>query len=64
MKGGEVTLPSGKEDTSIHITQAELIANATNVDTNDRGWLHVQNLTADHGSLVSFRWQFHLYPRP
>ncbi|MGF1851557.1 VCBS domain-containing protein [Vibrio satsumensis] len=50
---GEVTLPSGKEDTSIHITQAELIANATNVDTNDRGWLHVQNLTADHGSLVS-----------
>ncbi|MCZ4307521.1 VCBS domain-containing protein [Vibrio atlanticus] len=50
---GEVTLPSGKEDTSIHITQAELIANATDVDANDRGWLHVQNLTADHGSLVS-----------
>ncbi|MEZ8408159.1 VCBS domain-containing protein, partial [Vibrio splendidus] len=50
---GEVTLPSAKEDTSIHITQAELIANATDVDTNDRGWLHVQNLTADHGSLVS-----------
>ncbi len=50
---GEVTLPSGKEDTSIHITQAELIANATDVDTNDRGWLHAQNLTADHGSLVS-----------
>ncbi|WP_409438351.1 VCBS domain-containing protein [Vibrio sp. BS-M-Sm-2] len=50
---GEVILPSGKEDTSIHITQAELIANATNIDTNDRGWLHVQNLTADHGSLVS-----------
>ncbi|WP_446612380.1 VCBS domain-containing protein [Vibrio jasicida] len=50
---GEVTLPSGNEDTSIHITQAELIANTTDVDTNDRGWLHVQNLTADHGSLVS-----------
>ncbi|MGR5388490.1 VCBS domain-containing protein [Vibrio crassostreae] len=50
---GEVTLPSGKEDTSIHITQAELIANATDVDANDRGWLHVENLTADHGSLVS-----------
>ncbi|ANO35003.1 hypothetical protein A6E01_17670 [Vibrio breoganii] len=50
---GEVTLPSGTEDTSIHITQAELIANATDVDTNDRGWLHVQNLTADHGNLVS-----------
>uniref|UniRef100_UPI00067F4782 VCBS domain-containing protein n=1 Tax=Vibrio coralliirubri TaxID=1516159 RepID=UPI00067F4782 len=50
---GEVSLPSGKEDTSIHITQAELIANATDVDTNDRGWLHVENLTADHGSLVS-----------
>ncbi|MEZ9358201.1 VCBS domain-containing protein [Vibrio breoganii] len=50
---GEVTLPSGKEDTSIHITQAELIANATDVDTSDKGWLHAQNLTADHGSLVS-----------
>ncbi|MFA0581050.1 VCBS domain-containing protein [Vibrio breoganii] len=50
---GEVSLPSGKEDTSIHITQAELIANATDVDTNDRGWLHVENLTADHGNLVS-----------
>jgi|GEM_PF-3475345 len=50
---GEVTLPSGKEDTSIHITQAQLVANAIDVDSNDRGWLHVQNLTADHGSLVS-----------
>ena len=50
---GEVTLPSGKEDTSIHITQAQLVANAIDVDANDRGWLHVENLTADHGSLVS-----------
>ncbi|PTP78602.1 VCBS domain-containing protein [Vibrio splendidus] len=50
---GEVTLPSGKEDTSIHITQAQLVANAIDVDVNDRGWLHVENLTADHGSLVS-----------
>ncbi|NOI25264.1 VCBS domain-containing protein, partial [Vibrio mediterranei] len=50
---GEVTLPSGKEDSSIHITQAQLIANATDVDSNDRGWLHAQNLTADHGSITS-----------
>ncbi|WP_244298264.1 VCBS domain-containing protein [Aliivibrio finisterrensis] len=50
---GEVTLPSGNEDTSIHITQAQLVANAIDVDANDRGWLHVENLTADHGSLVS-----------
>ncbi len=50
---GEVTLPSGKEDSSIHITQAQLIANATDVDSNDRGWLHVQNLTADHGSITA-----------
>ncbi len=50
---GEVTLPASKEDTSIHITQAQLVANAIDVDANDRGWLHVQNLTADHGSLVS-----------
>ncbi|WP_240798936.1 VCBS domain-containing protein [Vibrio sp. F13] len=50
---GEVTLPSGKEDTSIHITQAQLVANAIDVDVNDRGWLHVENLTADHGSVVS-----------
>ncbi|WP_234497372.1 VCBS domain-containing protein [Vibrio maritimus] len=50
---GEVTLPSSKEDSSIHITQAQLIANATDVDSNDRGWLHVQNITADHGSITS-----------
>ncbi|MDC5807983.1 VCBS domain-containing protein [Vibrio europaeus] len=50
---GEVTLPSGKEDSSIHITQAQLIANATDVDSNDRGWLHAQNLTADHGSITA-----------
>ncbi|MGR5194404.1 VCBS domain-containing protein, partial [Vibrio rotiferianus] len=50
---GEVILPSGKEDTSIHITQDQLIANAIDVDSNDRGWLHVQNLTADHGNLIS-----------
>ena len=50
---GEVTLPSSNEDTSIHITQAQLVANAIDVDANDRGWLHVENLTADHGSLVS-----------
>jgi VCBS repeat-containing protein len=50
---GEVTLPSGKEDSSIHITQAQLISNATDVDSNDRGWLHAQNLTADHGSITS-----------
>ncbi|HFQ4982122.1 TPA: VCBS domain-containing protein, partial [Vibrio vulnificus] len=50
---GEVTLPSGKEDTSIPITQAQLIANATDTDLNDRGWLHAQNLTADHGSITS-----------
>ncbi|HAS6144900.1 TPA: tandem-95 repeat protein, partial [Vibrio vulnificus] len=50
---GEVTLPSGKEDSSIHITQTQLIANATDTDLNDRGWLHAQNLTADHGSITS-----------
>ncbi|USE01951.1 VCBS domain-containing protein [Vibrio sp. SCSIO 43133] len=50
---GEVTLPSGKEDSSIHITQAQLIANATDADSNDRGWLHAQNLTADHGSITA-----------
>ncbi|WP_038890295.1 VCBS domain-containing protein, partial [Vibrio campbellii] len=50
---GEVTLPSGKEDSSIHITQAQLIAHATDVDSNDRGWLHAQNLTADHGSITA-----------
>ncbi|WP_050798623.1 VCBS domain-containing protein [Vibrio mediterranei] len=50
---GEVTLPSGKEDSSIHITQAQLIANATDADSNDRGRLHAQNLTADHGSITA-----------
>lgn len=50
---GEVILPSGKEDSSIHITQAQLIANATDADSNDRGWLHAQNLTVDHGSITT-----------
>ncbi len=49
---GEVTLPSGNEDTSIHITQAQLVANAIDVDANDRGWLHVENLTTNHGRLT------------
>ncbi|ELH4835474.1 VCBS domain-containing protein, partial [Vibrio harveyi] len=50
---GEVTLPSGKEDSSIHLTQAQLVSNVTDIDSNDRGWLHAQNLTVDHGNVIA-----------
>ncbi|WP_210448863.1 VCBS domain-containing protein [Vibrio crassostreae] len=45
------TLASGTEDTSVTITQASLLANASDVDQNDIGKLSVHNLTADHGAI-------------
>ncbi|GMQ49279.1 VCBS domain-containing protein [Vibrio sp. 10N] len=48
----DVVLSSGKEDTGIQLSQADLLANASNVDINDRGWLRVSNLSADHGQIT------------
>ena len=49
----DVTLTAGTEDTPIRLTSADLLANATHVDNNDRGWLRVANLSADHGTVTT-----------
>ncbi|MBY6196826.1 VCBS domain-containing protein [Vibrio hangzhouensis] len=49
----DVVLSSGKEDTSIQLSQADLLAHASNVDINDRGWLRVSNLSVDHGQITT-----------
>ncbi|MCG9786869.1 VCBS domain-containing protein [Vibrio mediterranei] len=49
----DVSLAASKEDKVINLTQADLLAHASNVDTNDRGWLRVTNLTADHGHITT-----------
>ncbi|MDR9828929.1 VCBS domain-containing protein [Vibrio sp. FNV 38] len=46
-----VSLPSGNEDQSINITVQQLLANATDIDSNDLGQLSVDNLQVDHGSI-------------
>ncbi|MGV2988222.1 VCBS domain-containing protein, partial [Vibrio sp. E150_011] len=46
-----VSLPSGNEDQSINITVQQLLANATDIDSNDLGQLSVGNLQVDHGSI-------------
>lgn len=49
---GQVQLNSGKEDLPQTITQAELLANSIDVDSNDAGKLTIANLRADHGSIL------------
>jgi len=44
-----VTLPNGKEDISQTITEAQLLAHATDIDTTDT--LHVTNVNVDHGTI-------------
>ncbi|GAA5214911.1 hypothetical protein GCM10025776_09310 [Corallincola platygyrae] len=48
----DVQLNPGKEDATQVITQAELLANATDIDSNDRGQLSISQLTVDHGSVL------------
>ncbi|AAZ27956.1 VCBS domain-containing protein [Colwellia psychrerythraea] len=48
----EVQLSPGSEDTVINLSSAQLLANASDIDANDLGQLSVENLTADHGSIV------------
>ncbi|USD34168.1 MULTISPECIES: VCBS domain-containing protein [Vibrio] len=47
----EVQLNSGKEGTVQTITASDLLANASDIDSNDKGQLSVDNLVADHGSI-------------
>ncbi|USD42311.1 VCBS domain-containing protein [Vibrio sp. SCSIO 43135] len=48
----QVKLPDGTEDTSITITQQQLLAHASDIDHNDQGQLSVTGLSADHGTIV------------
>ncbi|MBL4914931.1 VCBS domain-containing protein, partial [Shewanella schlegeliana] len=48
----EVVLQSGTEDTRQTLTTAQLLANTVDVDANDAGKLTIENLHADHGSIL------------
>ncbi|MGY5452819.1 VCBS domain-containing protein [Agarivorans sp. MS3-6] len=46
-----LVLSQGREDTQVVLTQHDLLAYASDVDSNDRGWLRAHNLTADNGTI-------------
>ncbi|MDO6765135.1 VCBS domain-containing protein [Agarivorans sp. 1_MG-2023] len=48
----EVQLNSGKEDTAQVLTLNQLLQNTVDVDANDAGQLTIENLHADHGSIL------------
>ncbi|MCY9863830.1 VCBS domain-containing protein [Vibrio coralliirubri] len=48
----EVILNAGTEDTRQTLTTAQLLANTVDVDKNDAGLLSIENLHADHGSIL------------
>ncbi|WP_219621784.1 VCBS domain-containing protein [Shewanella sp. GutDb-MelDb] len=49
----EVVLSTGTEDTDIILTQAQLLANTSDIDNNDLNQLHVDSVTADHGTVTT-----------
>ncbi|MEZ9573769.1 VCBS domain-containing protein, partial [Vibrio sp. 10N.261.55.F4] len=49
----EVVLANGSEDTRQTLTTAQLLANTVDVDANDAGKLTIENLHADHGSILN-----------
>ncbi|CAH7137377.1 conserved hypothetical protein [Vibrio chagasii] len=49
---GSRVLPAGTEDQTLRITQTQLLAGATDIDKNDSGTLHVDAVTADHGTVT------------
>ncbi|MDE1319887.1 cadherin-like domain-containing protein, partial [Vibrio aestuarianus] len=48
----EVRLANGLEDNKIVLTTSQLLANSSDVDDNDIGKLSIENLQADHGSIL------------
>ncbi|WP_206747669.1 cadherin-like domain-containing protein [Shewanella sp. 10N.286.52.C2] len=48
----EVRLANGLEDSEIVLTTSQLLANTSDVDDNDIGKLSIENLHADHGTIV------------
>ena len=58
----EVHLNTGTEDTAMTLTVTQLLANTVDVDSNDAGQLTIQNLRADHGSiLINPRRHLYIY---
>ncbi|MBE8578157.1 VCBS domain-containing protein, partial [Vibrio sp. OPT18] len=49
---GSRVLPVGTEDQTLRITQTQLLAGVTDIDKNDASTLHVDAVTADHGSVT------------
>ncbi|WP_199872212.1 cadherin-like domain-containing protein, partial [Vibrio anguillarum] len=47
-----VTLAAGIEDTTVTLTEAQLLANASDVDHGEAALLSVHNLNADHGTVT------------
>ncbi|WP_327786871.1 cadherin-like domain-containing protein, partial [Vibrio anguillarum] len=47
-----VTLAAGTEDTAVTLTEAQLLANASDVDNGETAQLSVHNLSADHGTIT------------
>ncbi|KOE79429.1 hypothetical protein ACS86_18200, partial [Vibrio alginolyticus] len=47
-----VTLAAGTEDTAVTLTEAQLLANASDVDHGETAQLSVHNLSADHGTIT------------
>ncbi|WP_431305951.1 cadherin-like domain-containing protein, partial [Vibrio crassostreae] len=47
-----VTLAAGTEDTAVTLTEAQLLANASDVDHGETALLSVHNLSADHGTIT------------
>ena len=47
-----VSLAAGSEDHDVTLQSSDLLANASDIDHNDKGKLSVQNLSADHGTIV------------
>ncbi|OEF03850.1 hypothetical protein A1QI_12995 [Vibrio genomosp. F10 str. 9ZB36] len=48
-----MVLANGSEDTRQTLTTAQLLANTVDVDKNDAGLLTIENLHADHGSILN-----------
>ncbi|WP_156498376.1 cadherin-like domain-containing protein, partial [Oleiphilus sp. HI0079] len=52
---GDAKLASGTEDTAVTLTEAQLLANASDVDHGETAKLSVHNLNADHGTITDNR---------
>ncbi|PKH87756.1 VCBS domain-containing protein [Colwellia sp. Bg11-28] len=49
----EVILQTGTEDTNIILTQTQLLANSSDIDSNDLNQLQVDSITSNHGVVTT-----------